>query len=179
MNKYEEISMRKSAKRINLLDPDLPIDEDDQEEILEFIRIETISTNKLFINIFTIIYLIPTPILINIKYFRQDNNSLISFWSIISLILSIIKIRYLHVLNFQEDRILSKLLKYPLVLDLINISISGYVTLQRLSWGNGLNIVYYFPLLASLSSILLMYWILDFETDIKNLGNLKYKYKSA
>ncbi len=175
-------SLRKSIQKINQLDSDLPIDEDEQEELLELLKTDNIQTNKVFINIFTIIYLIPIPLFIHLKYFRTS--STISFLSIVSLVLSLIKIRYLHVINFAnfESSIVQRLsiLYKPLVFNVLNLIISSIVLMIRYEQGVvDLNLLYFIPFLASVSSILLMYWILELDNDITSLSKLKYKYKSA
>lgn len=176
--------LRRSIQRMNQLsdqDDSLPIDEDDQQELLDLLKVDNLHTNKLFINIFTVIYLLPIPLFIHVKYFRV--NATVSFLSIVSLILSLVKIRYLHVVDFQnyESVIVKKLslLYEPLVFNMFNFVISIVVVYLRYDKGYDLNLVYLLPMLACLSSMLLMYWILELDNDIVSLSKLKYKYKSA
>jgi len=166
---------------MNQLDQDMPLDTEDQEELVQLLRLDNLQTNKIFINIFSIIYLIPLPFFIHLKYCRV--NSVASFLSILSLVLSLIKVRYLHFLNFQsiESSLVERVnfLFNSTVFNVLNLIISMVVILQRYDQGWDLNLIYYVPIIACISSILLMYWIIELDNDIDGLGKLKYKYKSA
>jgi hypothetical protein len=165
--------LRRSIQKINNLQT-APIDYDEQEELIELLKLDNMNTNNLFINIFTVFYLIPIPFFIHLKHYRRIPVD--SFLSIVTQICSIIAIRYLLLIRLEGP--LKHMTNRWVFATFMN-SIALYLFIKHFDLGNTGDLLFLAPLISSVSSSLLQYWISSMDYSIEGLNSLKYKYKSA
>ncbi|CDR38820.1 CYFA0S02e06337g1_1 [Cyberlindnera fabianii] len=170
---------RQAARKIANLDV-APIDTDEQDELIDLLRLESIATNRLFINCFTVLLLIPIPLFVHIKYYRRL--PIDALLSITTQVAAIVNLRYIHDVNFEgiTGHQYLKWLKDPRVFCSIMNTIGIFVAWRRWEFvPEAINWLFFTPVISSITSTLVSYWITGLSGDIDGLEKLKYKYKSA
>lgn len=164
--------LRRSIQKIDGLQT-APIDSAEQDELIELVKLDNLNTNRLFINILTVLYLLPIPLFIHLKHYRSI--PVPSFLSICVQICSIIAIRYLWFVPLQGHW---RHLTDPILFAVFTNALALYV-LSFHSWNNKKSLLFVFPVISSVSSTLVHHWMESLDRSIDDLKGLKYKYKSA
>ncbi|CEP23830.1 hypothetical protein BN1211_4495 [Cyberlindnera jadinii] len=110
--------LRRSVQKIDGLQTG-PIDSEEQDELVDLLKLENYQTNWQFINILTVLYLFPIPLFIHLRYYRRLPVD--SFLSIVVQIFSVVGVRYLSFFPTEGGFVLKQLTKHLVFDTFMNI----------------------------------------------------------
>ncbi|CCE65270.1 hypothetical protein TPHA_0K01370 [Tetrapisispora phaffii CBS 4417] len=176
---------------------DIPLDIDEQEELINKLEIINYDNNKQYINFLTILNLIICGIYIFlIKKYSNRLIKIIFVLSLQSMLLSLIILRYniiikdLPMINkfkfkFNINNNKLNILNIIIIITINWLFYSNYKEISSVADKTNkntsvlLHIFIFLPSLQYIISNLTIYWIKLLNNDITDLRTLKYKYKSA
>ncbi|GCE98615.1 hypothetical protein ZYGM_004636 [Zygosaccharomyces mellis] len=155
----------------------MPLDIDDQEELIQQLEKGNTKRNHLYVNTLTGIYTI-----CGISFLYQIRRSEgKKFWvfglGCASIALSIMGVRH-EIINDFQVLMSSQFQVSHLVIQRFNVAILALVEWLALT-ELPLEIVFQVPLFLFVVSILSKRWVRSMESEITGLRGMKYKYKSA
>lgn len=142
---------------------DIPLDDDAQQEIVEDLQTEALSKQRLFRLVFTVVILIPTPMLVSLDYFRS--NPALAFESLVCTICAAFGLYY----NLRK-------------ISEFNVGLAVAVSLQACLKFYPLKIVdvlWFMPLISAITSYVLLSWFEEIDNEIFGLQSARQKLKAT
>ncbi|EJS43700.1 YGR016W [Saccharomyces arboricola H-6] len=159
----------------------LPLDTEEQEELIQKFEVNAHVTNKLYINVLSVLYLLYGGLLMIFVRKAQGHIKLALLAGANSLICSCITLRY----DIINDYFLFKTFK--LRVSNFSINILNVVLLVFMSWISFNHVMEDKKTLFCLQVPMILFWVAvvvkrwarNMEDEIADLRRLKYKYKNA
>ena len=159
----------------------LPLDTEEQEELIQKFETNAQITNKLYINLLSILYLLYGGLLMILVRKSRGYIKLALLAGANSLICSCITLRY----DIVNDYLLFK--KFKLRVSNFSINIINIILLVLMAWISFNHVVedkktvlcLQVPMFLFWVAVLVKRWARNIEDEIADLRCLKYKYKNA
>lgn len=162
----------------------LPLDSDEQEELINRFEVRSQSKDNQYIQLLSIAYLICCGlfILLLVRLRRkedQSTNKRLALFSINSIVSSLIYLRYEITKNFE-------FFKYKFQLTTKRINTLNCILLLLITWQvteevnmKSMQFLFHIPLFLFVVTFLTRKWIRDLDRELDDLRGLKYKFKNA
>ncbi|CCF58945.1 hypothetical protein KAFR_0F03490 [Kazachstania africana CBS 2517] len=161
---------------------DMPLDTEEQEELLQRFELINYSKNKKNVNVLSLLYLLCGGIfLIMATKTKSRSVSSILLAGFQSIICSCVTLRY----NLMNDVSILKKLKFKVsnrTVDILNgiiLILILWVSTSHFEGSRSLQFLFQIPLLLFIVAQMTKKWTLELEKDISSLRQLKYKYKNV
>lgn len=159
----------------------LPLDTEEQEELIQKFETNAHVTNKLYINILSMFYLLYGGLLMILVRTAQGHIKLALLAGANSLICSCVTLRY----DIINDYLLFK--KFKLRVSNFSINILNIILLVLMAWISFNHVIedkktvlcLQVPMFLFWVAVLVKRWARNIEDEIADLRRLKYKYKNA
>lgn len=163
-------------------DFDFPIDEDEQDKMIENLERRNYKDRETTMQLLCMIYLLCAGIFLIMatKAKSRDIASML-LGGVQSIVCSWITLRYNLVNNYCIFK------KWNICVNGRNINFLNYAVLILLLWISWneyegqrlLQLLFQIPLLLQITAIVMKRWSLELDQEFDSLRNLKYKYKNA
>ncbi|CAI4039282.1 hypothetical protein SMKI_07G2630 [Saccharomyces mikatae IFO 1815] len=161
--------------------PILPLDTEEQEELIQKFEVNAHVTNKLYINILSVLYLLYGGLLMIFVRKSRGHLKLALLAGANSLICSCITLRY----DIINDYLLFKKFKLRVsnfsinILNIILLVFMGWISFNHVMEDKITMFCLQVPMLLFWLAMVVKRWARNMEDEIANLRRLKYKYKNA
>ncbi|CAI4062106.1 uncharacterized protein SKDI_07G2700 [Saccharomyces kudriavzevii IFO 1802] len=159
----------------------LPLDTEEQEELIQKFEVNAHVTNKLYINILSVLYLLYGGLLMMIVRKSRGHIKLAVLAGANSLICSCITLRY----NIINDYFLFKKFKLRVSnfsINILNIALlvfMGWISFNHVMEDKKTLFCLQVPMFLFWVAMLVKRWARKTEDEIADLRRMKYKYKNA
>lgn len=158
----------------------LPMDTDEQEQLIQKFELNNYTTDQITINIMCALYLFCAGIFLMLATRSSRNVSVVLLAGLQSLICTCVSLRYELINDFKIFNILKLRINNSLIntFNCILLILISWVTFNYFDQ-RVLQFFLHIPLFLYIMAFTIKYWSKEIEGDLGELRQLKYKYKNA
>ncbi|KOG99519.1 uncharacterized protein DI49_1980 [Saccharomyces eubayanus] len=159
----------------------LPLDTEEQEELIQKFEVNAHITNKMYINVLSVLYLLYGGLLMIFVRKSRGHVKLALLAGANSLICSCITLRY----NIINDYLLFSKFKLRVsnfsinTLNIVLLVFTGWISFNHAMEDRKTLFYLQVPMVLFWVAVIVKRWARNMEDEIADLRRLKYKYKNA